>query len=173
MSKGRIVLIAAGLLIATGALVLVMRGFRGAAAGAATTIPEQTSAGAAGAGKDKDKDKAPPSWHSFIRPAERNPPPRPVIRFAQGLPSPFDRLPGAKSGARPEKRENPEFRLEGISVGAQTLALLSGRAVRVGDTVSGFRVVQIGRSAVTLTGPQGARVELALRESRPASGGGR
>ncbi len=173
MSTGRIVLIAAGLLIAAGALFLVVRGFSGAAAGAAAAPPDETAAGATGGGKAGDKE--PPAWQSFIQPDERDTPPRPVVRFAQGLSSPFDRLPdrlpAAKSGGG--RRQDPGLRLEGISVGAQAVALLSGRAVRVGDTVSGFRVVRIGRSAVTLAGPQGTRHELALREDQAAGGGGR
>ena len=173
MSTGRIISIAAGLLIAAGALFLVVRGFRGAPAGAATTAPEEAAAGAPGGGEAGDE--APPGWQSFIRPDERDTPPRPVVRFAQGLPSPFDRLPDGASGGgvRREKKERPDLRLQGISFGAQAVALLSGRAVRVGDTVSGYRVSRIGRSAVTLAGPQGDRFELALREDRPADGGGR
>ena len=169
MSMGRIALIAAGVLIAAGALFLIVRGFSGAAASAATTVPGEEAAGAEGGGKKKDKDKAPPGWQSFIRPAERDTPPRPVVRFAQGLSNPFDRLPSASSGGGARRQENPGLRLEGISVGAQTVALLSGHAVREGDTVSGFRVVRIGRSAVTLAGPRGW-LELGLS---PAGGVGR
>lgn len=171
-SKGRVVLITAGLLIAAGALFLLARGFRGAAAaGQATPAPEETAAGPADGGKAGDK--APPEWQSFLRPDERKTPPRPVLRVAQGLPDPFDRLPGAGSGGGRRESPQPPLRLEGISIGAQPVALLSGRAVRVGDTVSGYRVARIDRSAVTLAGPQGARHELSLREDRPESGGGR
>lgn len=166
MSAGRIALIAVGFLIAAGALFLVVRGFRGAEAApaAAAEAPEKTAAG----GRPEEKEP-PPKWQSFLRPDERKTPPRPVVRSVQDLPNPFDRLPngggggdggdGGESGAKPA---NPGFRLEGISVGAQTVALISGHAVREGDAISGFRVLRIGRSAVTLAGPQGARLDLAL-----------
>lgn len=159
MSKGRILLVAAGLLITAGSFFVILRGFGGAAA--ATDAPVV-------GGKAEGEDKAPPRWQSFLRPGERETPPRPVLRVAQGLPSPFDRFPSARvgegGGGGGVKPQPPAFRLEGISVGAQTVALLSGRAVRVGDTVSGYRVERIGRSAVTLAGPQGGRFDLSLRE---------
>jgi hypothetical protein len=171
MSAGRIALVAAGLLFAAGALFLIVRGFRGEDAGpaAAATSPEAPEKTAAGG---RAEEKPPPRWQSFIRPDERATPPRPVVRLVQDLPSPFDRLPdgggaaasGGGGGARPA---SPGFRLEGISFGAQTVALISGHAVRQGDAISGFRVVRIGRSAVTLAGPRGARLDLAL------GGGGR
>lgn len=173
MSRGRIALIAAGLLITAGAFFLIVRAFGGAAA-----TPETPSAEAADAGKaeGQGEDKEPPRWQSFIRPGEREAPPRPVLRIAQGLPSPFERFPGGRAGTGAGtgvRQESPGFRLEGISVGAQAVALLSGRAVRVGDTLSGYRVVRIGRSGVTLAGPRGARFDLALQGDGPASGGGR
>ncbi len=108
--------------------------------------------------------KAPPTWQSFIRPDRREAPPRPVVRFAEGLPSPFDRLPAAAGKVRTETVAvgGPGLRVEGISFGANAVALLSGQAVRVGDTISGHRVVRIDRSAVTLLGP-GGRLELGFQ----------
>lgn len=171
MSKGRIILIAAGLLITAGAFFLILRGGGGAAA----AVPEPAAPGAVSGGKAKEEDKAPPRWQSFIRPGERDTPPRPVLRVARELPSPFDRLPVAAPPRQAVSvvREDPGLQLQGISTGAQTVALVSGQAVRVGDTVSGYRVVGIGRSAVTLAGPQGARFDLSLRKYGPESGGGR
>jgi hypothetical protein len=159
MSSGRIAVIAAGLLIAAVAFLLILRGFRGPAAGPAAEA-DQPAAGAAGGGKAQDK-APPPRWQSFTRPDERETPPRPIVRFAQGVPNPFDRLPVASP-----KPQNPGFRLEGISAGAQAVALISGRAMREGDTISGFRVVRISRSAVTLAGAQGARIGLTLEGGR-------
>ena len=164
MSAGRIVLIAAGLLVAAGGLVLMMRGFRGADFPAAASDPAQTAGDAVGG---RAQEKPPPRWQSFLRPDDRATPPRPVVRLAQGVPNPFDRLAGGGGGGgRVARPENPGFRLQGISAGAQSVALISGHAVREGGTISGFRVVRIGRSAVTLAGPQGNRLDLAMGDGR-------
>jgi hypothetical protein len=182
MPAGRIALVTAGLLLGAGALLLIMRGFHAVEAepapGVAAADPAAAGAagpGAAAAGRGKAGEAPPPRWQSFLRPDERETP-RPVVRLARGLPSPFDRLAGlAGGGARPE---SPGFRLEGIAAGAHAVALISGHAVREGGTISGYRVVRIGRSAVTLAGPRGARLDLALEVPRqlsapPRSGGGR
>jgi hypothetical protein len=161
MSAGRIALIAAGLLIAVCGLVLIVRAFRGADAAAAAD-PAQPAGHAAGG---RGQEPPPPKWQSFLRPDEHAEPPRPVVHLAQGAPNPFDRL-ATGGGARAARPENPGFRLEGISSGAQAVALISGHAVREGGTISGFRVVRIGRSAVTLAGPQGNRLDLALGAGR-------
>jgi hypothetical protein len=160
MSKRRLALVAAGLLLGIAALLLVARGFRGlpAAGGAAPEAAALESHG-------REGEKAPaPRWQSFPRPGEGAPPPRPVVRFARGVPDPFERPQGG--AARPAG--NPGFQLQGISTGARAVALISGHAVREGDTLAGYRVARIGRSAVTLAGP-GGRLDLALR----APGAGR
>jgi hypothetical protein len=164
MSAARIALIAAGILIAAVGLVLVARGFRGAQAAVAASEPAQTAGGALGG---RAQEPPPPRWQSFLRPDERATPPRPVVHLAQGVPNPFDRLAGGGApAARAVRPENPGFRLEGIAAGAQAVALISGHALREGGTISGFRVVRIGRSAVTLAGPQGARLDLAMGDGR-------
>jgi hypothetical protein len=165
MRIGRIALVAAGLLIAAGAFILIVRGFSGPGAGPAAAGADARAAAAPGGGRGEDK-APPPRWQSFLRSDERTAPPRPVVRFARGLANPFDRL---ASGGGPGKPAPPGFRLEGISTGERPLALLSGHEVREGDTISGFRVARIGRSGVTLTGPGGTRFDLA-REV-PAGGG--
>jgi hypothetical protein len=162
MSAKRIALIAAGILIAAVGLVLVARGFRGAQAAVASSDPAQTAGGAMGG---RAQEPPPPRWQSFLRPEETATPRRPVLHLAQGVPNPFDRL-ATGGGARAARPENPGFRLEGIAAGAQSVALISGHAVREGGTISGFRVVRIGRSAVTLAGPQGSRLDLALGDGR-------
>jgi hypothetical protein len=159
VSIGRVVLIALGLLIAAGGIFLVVGGFRGA--GVSGAVPPAADA------QDhhgRAEEKA-PRWQSFVRPGERNAPLRPVVRFARGLANPFDRPATGGSGGR-AKPANPGFRLEGISTGTRPVALISGHAVRAGDTISGFRVARIGRSAVTLTGPRGTRLGLTLGEGR-------
>ncbi len=160
MSIGRAALIACGLLIAIGGIFLVARGFGGAAAASNVNQPGQP---AARGSHGKAEEKA-PRWQSFVRPGEHAAPPRPVVRIARGLANPFDRLVAAGGGTGRVRLENPGFHLEGISNGAQPVALISGHAVREGDTISGFRVARIGRSAVTLAGPQGARLSLTLGE---------
>jgi hypothetical protein len=163
MSAGRIVLIACGLLVAIGGIFLIVRGFGGAQAANAGQ-PGSTDPPAADARGSHGKagEKA-PRWQSFLRPGERETPPRPVVRFARGLANPFDRLATGSVIAKPV---NPGFRLEGISAGTQPVALISGHAVREGGTISGFHVVRIGRSAVTLAGPRGNRLDLAMRSGR-------
>ena len=161
MSATRIAAVALGLLLAAGALVLVLRGLGGTApvaAAPASAGPETPPAGS----RTQEKESPPPRWQSFQRPDERVAPLRPVIHLAQEVPDPFKR-PERRvgGGGRPE---NPGFRLEGISAGAGAVALISGHAVREGETISGFRVVRIGRSGVALAGPQGARLDLALGE---------
>lgn len=166
MPAGRIALIAAGLLLAAGALFLILRGFSGAA-GPSGAAPETSAAApaAGGAKGDKPEKEPPPKWQSFMRPGERQTPPRPVVRLAGEVPDPFDRLAAAGAVAR---TENPGLRLEGISAaGGRPVALVSGHAVREGGTVAGFRVARIGRSAVTLAAADGGRLELALGEPAP------
>lgn len=157
MSAGRIVLFVAGLLVAIGGLVLIVRAFRGADTAAATSDPVQTTGHSAGG---RGQEPPPPKWQSFLRPDGQAAPPRPVAHLAPGASNPFDRL--ATGGVRASRPENPVFRLEGIAAGTQPVALISGHAVREGGTVSGFRVVRIGRSAVTLAGPRGARLDLGM-----------
>ena len=154
MSKGRIALVAAGLLLGGVALLLMARGLRGAAA---TLPPEPAAPESRGRAGERDKEP-PPRWQSFLRPGEKAAPPRPVARLARkGLADPFDR----PQGAAPRPAGNPGLRLQGISNGLRAVALVSGRAVREGDELAGYRVVRIGRSGVTLAGP-GGRVDLAL-----------
>jgi hypothetical protein len=159
MSAGRIALLACGILIAAGAVFLLFRGFVGAPA------PSPGPSAAEGRGGHGKAEEKAPRWQSFLRPGDPETPPRPGVRLARNLANPFDRLAtvGGAGRVRPEK---PGLRLEGISHGTQPVALLSGRAVRVGDTLSGFRVTRIDRSAVTLAGSRGARFSLTL-------GGGR
>ncbi len=161
MSAGRIALVAAGLLIAAGAVVIVVLGFRGANAGAPAGMDERaadddsTGAGVGAGGAAHAEAKAPlPRWQSFMKADPRSTPPRPLVRLARRQPSPFDRAAGGT------RAESPDLRLEGISAGAQTVALISGHAVREGGTIAGFQVVHIGRSAVTLAGPRGTHIDL-------------
>jgi len=166
MSARRIALIAAGLLIAACGLILIVRAFRSAGAAAAASDPAQTAGRATGG---RAQEPPPPKWQSILRPEEHAAPPRPVVHLAQGVSNPFDRLArlaGSAVVVRAAKPENPGFRLEGIAAGTQPVALISGHAVREGGTISGFRVVSIGRSAVTLAGPQGNRLNLALGAGR-------
>ena len=155
MSRRRIALVAAGLLIGVMALVLMSRGLRAAAAGGGA-VPDAPAPESRG--RDKEKEP-PPRWQSFLRPGEKAVPPRPVVRLARGVSNPFDRPQGA-APRRPAG--NPGFQLQGISTGVRAVALVSGHSVREGDSLAGYRVVRIARSAVTLAGPDG-RIDLALR----------
>ena len=154
MSKGRIALVAAGLLLGIAALLLAARGFRSVAPGEAavsgTAAPERHS--------QRGEKEPPPRWQSFLRPGEKAAPPRPLVRLARSLSDPFDR----PQAAAPRPAGNPGFQLQGISTGARAVALVSGHKVREGDSLAGYRVVRIARSAVTLAGP-GGRFDLALR----------
>ena len=161
MSAGRIVLIVAGLLVAIGGFVLIVRAFRGADAAAAASDPVQT-AGHPGGGRGPEPP--PPKWQSFLRQDGPAAPPRPVVHLAPGVTNPFDRL--ATGVVRISKPENPGFRLEGISAGTQPVALISGHAVREGGTISGYRVLRIGRSSVTLGASRGAHLDLAMGMGR-------
>jgi hypothetical protein len=153
MSRGRIALVAAGLLLGVAALLLVSRGLRAVAGGSA--VPEAAAPESRGRGGEKEP---PPRWQSFLRAGEKAAPPRPVVHVARGVSNPFDR----PQGGAPRPAGNPGFRLQGISTGVRAVALVSGRAVREGDSLGGYRVVRIARSAVTLAGPDG-RIDLALR----------
>jgi hypothetical protein len=165
MSAGRIALIAAGLLVAIGGLVLIVRAFRGADAAAAASDPVQAAGPTRGG---RAQEPPPPKWQSFLRQDGPAAPPRPVVHLAPGVSNPFDRLARLEGSVvvRVSRPENPGFRLEGISAGTQPVALISGHAVREGGMLSGYRVVRIGRSAVTLAGPRGARLDLALGMGR-------
>ena len=165
MSARRIALIAAGLLVAAVGLVLILRAFRGSEVAAPASEPAQAAGSTLGG---RAQEPPPPRWQSFLRPDEKATPPRPIVHLAQGAPNPFDRLASfaGSGGARTVRREIPDFRLEGISTGSRAVALISGHAVREGGTISGFRLVRIGRSAVTLAGPQGDRLDLAMGDGR-------
>lgn len=154
MSRGRIALVAAGLLLGIAALLLAARSLRGLATGAGAPPDAPAAEGRSRSGEKEP----PPRWQSFLRPGESGAPPRPAVRVAQGLSSPFD-LP-QKSAPRTAGR--PDLQLQGITTGDRAMALVSGHAVREGDSLAGYRVVRIGRSGVTLAGPAG-RLDLSLR----------
>lgn len=163
MTRRRIALVAAGLLLGALALLLAARGFRAMPAGGAAAPDPAAPEGRGREGREGEKEP-PPRWQSFLRPGDGAAPPRPVVHFARRLSDPFDRPQGAT--VRPVG--NPGFQLQGISTGARAVALVSGHAVREGDSLGGYRVVRIARSTVTLAGPVG-RLDLALR----APGAGR
>jgi hypothetical protein len=169
MPAGRIALVAAGLLIAAGAILIVVLGFRGASAGASAGMEDRANAdgaeGAGGAAGDAHAEaKAPlPRWQSFMKADSRTTPPRPLVHLSLRQLSPFARPAGGT------RAESPDLRLEGISAGAETVALISGHAVHEGGTIAGFQVVHIGRSAVTLAGPRGTRIDLRREKPEPLS----
>ena len=50
--------------------------------------------------------------------------------------------------------------MQGVAAGRRPLALISGRVVRVGDTIDDFLVADIRGAGVTLVGPAGVRIDL-------------
>ncbi|HZF09371.1 MAG TPA: hypothetical protein VFE33_11325 [Thermoanaerobaculia bacterium] len=179
MTPGRLLLVGLGLLIAAGAVVLVARGWSGMSSGsgvggAADPQNAGTPPPGGGHGDDKEKEKAAPRWQSFTRPdvagvagvADPHNPavPRPVLHFAAPVASPFHSAPTASAVA---PREAPHLRLDGVSPGEHGVALLSGKVVRLGETISGYRLSRIGKSSVSLVNPAGARLELVLGASPP------
>jgi hypothetical protein len=164
MTPGRILLIGLGLLITVGALFLVVRSFRGMGPPASPQAAA-TPGGAQGEEKGKEKEKAAPRWQSFLRPDDRAPvPPRPLLHFPTPVASPFHRAPAA-SPTTPLAA--PSLRLEGVSTGDRPAALISGRVVRVGGTIDGYRLGSIGKSRVSLSRPDGERLDLVLGASPP------
>lgn len=83
---------------------------------------------------------------------------RPIERLAHTAGRPFD-----QAYARGQLNRLG-FRLEGVGRGAQPLALISGRVLRIGDRIEGYRVESIERSGVLLIGPNGMRIDLAPKE---------
>lgn len=179
MTPGRLLLVGLGLLIAAGAVFLVARGWSGMSSGSgAAGVADAQNAGipppGGGHGDDKEKEKAAPRWQSFIRPDAagtagvadpHNPPvPRPVLHFAAPVASPFHSAPAASVVA---PGEAPHLRLDGVSPGEHGVALLSGKVVRLSETIAGYRLSRIGKSSVTLVSPAGARLDLVLGASPP------
>lgn len=195
VSPLRIALVAGGVLIAGGALFLLFQGLGGGAPalsgetgapGAPSSLAGAPARG--GEGKDKDGKEPPPAWQSFLRPdAPGKTVPRPSARLAGPVPSPFVYVAEAPPAVEAEKSvyaplrlpavqiqsaklPPAALRLEGVAAGPSPLALISGKVVRAGDTIAGYRVVEVGKSGASLQKPGGARLELAIGATVPGSG---
>lgn len=113
----------------------------------------------------QDEPATPPRWEDFAETGGEEPlVARPVTAVegdGWGVPQvdPFER-------ARMRRRlRGVTLRLEGVAPGDDPKALVSGRVVRLGDVVEGFRVARIDASGITLVGPVGASLELATGEA--------
>ena len=163
MKPGRIILVAVGLLIAAGALTLVIRGFRGStstadsAGGSDGSTEQGLGAGSQlGRGGSQGDEEALPRWQSFTHQLEPEPPERPIRRIDVALENPFDRAFATTELAR------AALRLEGIAPGTPAVALISGRVVHVGDSLASWQVVRIDNHGVSLADSAGQRLELTL-----------
>ena len=183
MTPLRIALVAGGLLVAGGALFLLYRGLGAmgsdpAASGGAGAPPGTAASGAPALGeekKDKDDKAPPPAWQSFLRRDDSaTAVPRPLARLESPVASPFDAVPAvaaapAPSGEAVREPARPALRLEGVAAG--DLALISGKVVRPGDSIAGYRVVRVGKAGVSLVNPAGSRLELKLGATAAGSPG--
>lgn len=152
MSVSRILLVLAGLLVAAGAVFLVVRGIQGFEG---ATSP---SAGAGEAGvEESGTDKILPEWEDYAHPGESETPvQRPIEGTGVAIVSPFD-----QSYARAKLRALA-LRLDGVAPGADALALISGQVMRLGDAIDEFRIVRIDKFGVSLANASGIHVDLGL-----------
>lgn len=164
MKPGRILGVVVGLLIATGAVFLVIRGFRGSsstvsASGEANDLAAQGQGVGNQGGKQRGEqgdEQAVPRWQSFSNRMDLEPPARPIQRVETDLPNPFDRAFATAELA------GAALRLEGIAPGNLAMAMISGRIVHVGDALGAWKVVRIDHNGVSLADSAGLRVDLAL-----------
>lgn len=157
MKVSRLVLVAVGVVVAIGALLLI---FRGLAGGGLDVQPAAPGTGPAAPSEQADDEASSTArWTSFARPTDAETPQRPLRPLGADLASPFDR-----AFANDELAKNA-LRLEGVSEGDPAVALISGRVLRVGDTIAGFEVRTIRRDTVSLAGPGAMSLELALGDS--------
>jgi hypothetical protein len=91
-------------------------------------------------------------------------PPAPVV-------APASASAAGSSGAAADPAGNSGLRVL-VTGGSRQVASIDGRLVRVGDTVNGMRVVQIGPKGVVLKGEGGVREQLSpspAAQKRPAN----
>ena len=102
-----------------------------------------------------------------FKPQALPPPPAPVATAA---------TPAAAASAAAASVTHDPASTSGLRVlvtgGSRQLATIDGKLVRVGDTVNGMRVLQIGPKGVVLKGEAGAREQLSpspAAQKRPAN----
>lgn len=144
----RNVLIVAGLLTAVVAIFLVVRTLgevspvSGSPLDAKGAVSKPTNA------QPLDNEGL-PQWQSFFRPQGKDEvPQRPVRRLEPSFSNPFGRVP---------TEMNPQglpFRLEGVAP-SSAVALVSGRVLRLGETIEGFRLHRIDSAGIELHGRGG------------------
>ncbi len=170
MLSKRLLFVVAGVVIAGLAVLLVLRGLnaqRPEPAGASDAIAESTGDPTPEGGRASGEKSR--RWQEFTGGAARSSDEvttalRPIERQAQAAGKPFDQAYARTQLGR------LGFRLEGIGRGEEPLALISGRVVRIGDRIEGYRVESIDRSGVLLIGPTGMRLDLALQQRSAARG---
>jgi hypothetical protein len=173
----RLPFVVVGLVIAGLAVLLVLWGLsamRSEPAGSNGAIAD-SAADATPEGDGASAAKSRP-WQAFTGGAAHSPEQaaalRPIERLERAAGRPFDQAYAQK------QLERLGLHLEGIGRGEQPLALISGRVLRIGDRIEGYRVASIERTGVLLIGPNGMRLDLApqlrsaARRSLPAGSGG-
>lgn len=166
----RLLFVVVGLVVAGLAVLLVLWGLnasRSDPVGSGDAIvdsPADTTPEDGGASGGESR-----KWQEFTGGAEQDseqmaPDLRPIERQTRSAGKPFNqayaqRLLGSL-----------RFRLEGVGRGEQPLALISGRVLRIGDHIEGYRIESIDRSGVLLIGPSGMRLDLALQMRSSAQG---
>lgn len=166
----KLLFVTLGVVVAGLALLLILRGLRalrtgpdGGARAAESSIAPSTPAGESQ--KDAESSRR---WEEFAGgqapdPDRQTTALRPIERLPRHAASPFDRAYARQQLGR------LGLRLEGVGRGEEMLALISGRVVGVGDRVGDYYVESIDRSAVSLTDPNGIRLDLVPQE-RSAGG---
>ena len=160
MLTKRLLFIVVGVVIAGLAVLLVLWGLNalrsdpaGSSDASVDSAANPTSEGGAASGGESRP------WQAFTGGAAQNSEQvtalRPIERLSRAAGRPFDQAYAQK------QLDRLGFRLEGVARGEQPLALISGRVVRIGDRVEGYRVESIERSGVLLIGPTGMRFDLA------------
>ena len=161
MQIKRLLFVIGGVVIAGLAVLLILWGLSalrsdtGGSSDAITDSAANSTPGGGGASGGKSRQ-----WQEFTGGTAHNSYQvtadlRPIERLAQTAGRPFDQAYARRQLNR------LGFRLEGVGRGAQPLALISGRVVRIGDRIEGYRVESIELSGVLLIGPNGMRIDLA------------
>lgn len=170
MATKRLLLIVVGVAVAGLAMWLVLWGLnasRSDPAGSGDAIVDSsadtTSEGGGTSGEESRQ------WQEFTGGAGQNSEQmaaylRPIERQSQAAGKPFNQAYARRLVG------NLRLRLEGVGRGEQPLALISGRVLRIGDQIEGYRIESIDRSSVLLIGPSGMRLDLPLQMRSPAQG---
>lgn len=161
MPRRRWLIAGLGVLATLSALVLLTRALQPPqnkvpSTTTSTGLPPQS-------GEDSgDTPRASPTWHAMASGDNTEEPERP-LRSMPPSANPF----APPTGWSQATAEVPKLRLEGIAQGAAAIALISGRRVRVGESIEGYQLLAAGERQAELFAPAHGHLRLVLQGPPP------